>query len=102
MIRIVTALPFLASGWAAPLLWAISTGLNWAVTKYIYTPAHDEIILRDIARVNFVNQGEFDKAFLAVKLADKSQLSFDAKVKAVQDAHTALDNLALYQRRTLS
>lgn len=98
MLRIVAWLPFLASPWAAPLYGIIQWGLEQIIVKFIYTPIHDEIVLRDVARQNFVNLAEFDKAFLKVKLIEKSP-NYDERVKAVEDAHKALDNLALYNRR---
>jgi hypothetical protein len=95
--RAVTAVPFLGWPVVGPLF---AWGLEYVLKRFVYEPLRDELVLADIASVNFVNAGEFQKAYLKVKLIDKT-LPQAEKAKALNDAHQALDNLALYQRRTM-
>ena len=67
----------------------------------MYEGVRDIANLADIARVNFERQEIFDQQFLKVKLIDaQAGATFEQKAKAVNDAHSALDQFALYQRRT--
>lgn len=90
------ATPFL--GWLG--LPIINPVFSWAVTfalsKWVYTPIREEITLREIARQNFVNQQEFERAFLKVKLVENTA-DIETRRKVIQDAFSALDNLALYR-----
>lgn len=94
--RAVAALPFL--GW--PI---IGPAFSWLVTtfmvKFVYEPIANEIILRDIARENFENQAEFDKAFFKVKLIDKGTSTREQRLKVINEAHESLDKFALYRLR---
>jgi hypothetical protein len=96
--KIVATLP----NFLQPILSPVVTyALSWVLTKYVYTPIKDEIILADIARINFENQAEFDKAFLRVKLMAGMNIPNEEKIKVVVNAFQHLETVAKYQRRTV-
>jgi len=97
--RAVAALPFLGWPVIGPLF---SWGVTLAMQKWIYEPVRDTIVLADIARVNFEKVSEFDKAYLKVRLIDKSEVSREQKRKTLDEAHDNLVELARYRVRSVA